>query len=303
MDLFYHKPVLLAESVAALNIADNRDGLFVDATFGGGGHSREILRQLGSNGKLIAFDQDKDAMANTIDDNRFILVRNNFRFIRNFVKYNEEREVDGIIADLGVSSHQFDCGERGFSFRFDAPLDMRMNRSGEVTAATIVNEASKEELAKIFALYGELENPGKAAALICEARQEQSIETTGDLSRAVSKLYNDFTQHKFLAKLYQALRIEVNNEMYSLELFLSGALSVLKSGGRLSVITYHSLEDRMVKNFIKSGNIEGKIRKDHFGRAEIAMRNITRKPVVPDEVEIADNPRSRSAKLRVAEKI
>lgn len=303
MDSLYHRPVMLNESIAALNIENSGNGVYIDATFGGGGHSREILNRLGKGGRLIAFDQDQDAIANTIDDERVILVHNNFRFIHNFVKYNGFEKVDGVLADLGVSSHQFDCGERGFSFRFDAPLDMRMNQRGRVTAADIVNGYTKEELAKIFRIYGELDNPQKAADLIVAAREKGRIETTGDLSNAVSKLYNSFTEHKFLAKLYQALRIEVNMEMLSLEMFLKGALTLLKSGGRMVVITYHSLEDRMVKNFMKSGNIDGKIEKDDFGRIYNSMRVITKKPMVPDEKEISENPRSRSAKLRVAEKI
>lgn len=304
MDSLYHRPVMLNESIAALNIEQNSgNGVYIDATFGGGGHSREILNRLGKGGRLIAFDQDQDAISNTIDDERVILVHNNFRFVHNFVKYNGFEKIDGVLADLGVSSHQFDCGERGFSFRFDAPLDMRMNQKGRVTAADIVNGYTKEELAKIFRIYGELDNPQKAADLIVASREKGRIETTGDLSNAVAKLYNAFTEHKFLAKLYQALRIEVNMEMLSLETFLKEALTLLKSGGRMVVITYHSLEDRMVKNFMKSGNVDGKIEKDNFGRIYNSMKVITKKPMVPDEAEISENPRSRSAKLRVAEKI
>lgn len=302
--LAYHIPVLLNESVSALRIDINPDGVYVDATFGGGGHSREILKRLGKKGKLLAFDRDSDALHNAPDDKRLILVHNNFRFIRNFVKYyGYEGKIDGILADLGVSSHQFDTGERGFSFRFEAPLDMRMNRLASKNAAGIVNNYSKEELIKIFRLYGELDQPRKAAELICAARVLAPIETTGDLSKAVSKLYNSFTEHKFLAKLFQALRIEVNAEMTALEDFLDGTLPSLKPGGRLSVITYHSLEDRMVKNFMKTGNIEGKVNKDFFGKSETPFEVITRKPALPAETEINVNTRSRSAKLRVAEKI
>lgn len=302
--LAYHIPVLLNESVSALHTDINPDGVYVDATFGGGGHSAEILKRLGKRGKLIAFDRDSDALNNAPDDKRLILVHNNFRFIRNFVKYyGYEGKIDGILADLGVSSHQFDTGERGFSFRFEASLDMRMNRLASQNAAGIINNYSKDELIKIFRLYGELDQPWKAAELICTARTLAPIETTGDLCKAVSKLYNSFTEHKFLAKLFQALRIEVNAEMTALEDFLDGTLPSLKPGGRLSVITYHSLEDRMVKNFMKTGNTEGKVNKDFFGKSETPFEVLTRKPVLPAEAEINVNTRSRSAKLRVAEKI
>lgn len=296
----YHVPVLLQESVSALNIQSG--GVYVDATFGGGGHSREILNRLGPNGVLIAFDRDSDAIKNAPDDKRLILIHNNFRFIQNFVRYNGYDGVDGILADLGVSSHQFDSGERGFSFRFDAPLDMRMNQLAKKSAADIVNDYSKEELSRLFKTYGEIDKPWRAAELICAARETQPIKTTGDLSKAVEKMYNSFTEHKFLAKLYQALRIEVNMEMRALEDFLSGSLAALKPGGRLSVITYHSLEDRMVKNFMKSGNTAGEITKDFYGKFETPFELITRKPVTPTESEITNNTRSRSAKLRVAEK-
>lgn len=296
----YHVPVLLDESISALEI--KKDGVYIDATFGGGGHSREILNRLGPDGKLISFDRDTDAIKNAPDDKRLTLVHNNFRFAQNFVKYNGFDGVDGILADLGVSSHQFDSGERGFSFRFDAPLDMRMNQKAQRNAAHIVNNYSQEELTKIFKLYGEIDKPWRAAELICKARTLAPIETTGQLSKAVEKMYNQQTEHKFLAKLYQALRIEVNMEMQALEDFLVGALSVLKPGGRLSIITYHSLEDRMVKNFMKAGNTEGEIKKDFYGKIESPFDIITKKPIVPTEEEISSNTRSRSAKLRVAEK-
>lgn len=296
----YHVPVLLDQSVSALDIRSN--GIYVDATFGGGGHSREILNRLGPDGKLISFDRDTDAIKNAPDDKRLILVHNNFRFVENFVRYNGYDGVDGILADLGVSSHQFDSGERGFSFRFDAPLDMRMNQKAKRNAADIVNNYSKEDLTKIFKIYGEIDKPWRAAELVCKARATAPIETTGQLSKAVEKMYNAQTEHKFLAKLYQALRIEVNMEMQALEDFLSGALSILKPGGILSVITYHSLEDRMVKNFMKSGNTEGEIIKDFYGKIESPFEIITRKPIIPDEEEISRNTRSRSAKLRVAAK-
>lgn len=300
----YHVPVLLDESVSALNIEENRNGIFIDATFGGGGHSREILSRLGEKGKLIAFDRDSDAIKNAPKDKRLILIHNNFRFVRNFIRaLGYEGKVDGILADLGVSSHQFDTGERGFSFRFEAPLDMRMNQLANKSAADVVNNYTQEELTRIFRTYGELDKPWKAAELICKAREKAPIETTGDLSRAVEKLYNNFTEHKFLAKLYQALRIEVNMEMRALEDFLTGSAHTLKEGGKLSIITYHSLEDRMVKNFMKTGNVDGENGKDFYGRSLSPFEVLTRKPILPCEEEIASNTRSRSAKLRVAEYI
>jgi 16S rRNA (cytosine1402-N4)-methyltransferase len=301
MEPVYHTPVLLDESVTALNIKEG--GTYVDATFGGGGHSREILRRLGPDGTLISFDRDTDALKNALDDKRAILVHNNFRFVENFVHYNGFKQVDGILADLGVSSHQFDSGERGFSFRFDAPLDMRMNQLAPKSAANVVNEYSQEELTRIFKIYGELDKPWKAAELICKARENSPIETTGDLSKAVEKLYTNFTEHKFLAKLYQALRIEVNMEMRALEDFLTGAGNSLRPGGRLSIITYHSLEDRMVKNFMKTGNVDGETRKDFYGKSLSPFELVNRKPILPPDEEIASNTRSRSAKLRVAELI
>lgn len=300
----YHIPVLLNESVSALNIEENRNGIFIDATFGGGGHSKEILGRLGEKGKLIAFDRDSDAIKNAPNDKRLILIHNNFRFVQNFVRaLGFAGKIDGILGDLGVSSHQFDTGERGFSFRFDAPLDMRMNQLAPKSASDIVTDYSQEELTKIFKIYGELDKPWKVAELICKARESAPIETTGDLSRAVAKLYNNFTEHKFLAKLYQALRIEVNMEMRALEDFLTGARNSLKPGGRLSIITYHSLEDRMVKNFMKTGNTQGENEKDFYGRSLSPFELVTRKPILPPDEEIASNTRSRSAKLRVAQLI
>ena len=298
----YHVPVLLNESVSALNIEENRNGIFVDATFGGGGHSREILARLGDKGKLIAFDRDSDAIANAPDDKRLILIHNNFRFVQNFARQlGYMGKIDGILGDLGVSSHQFDTGERGFSFRFDAPLDMRMNQLAPKSAADVVNGYPQEELSRIFKIYGELDKPWKAAEMICKARETEEIKTTGDLSKAVAKLYNNHTEHKFLAKLYQALRIEVNMEMRALEDFLQGARNSLRPGGRLSIITYHSLEDRMVKNFMKTGNTQGDNEKDFYGKSLSPFELVTRKPVLPTEEEISSNTRSRSAKLRVAE--
>ena len=298
----YHVPVLLNESVSALNIEENPNGIFIDVTFGGGGHSREILSRLGPKGKLIAFDRDSDAIKNAPKDKRLTLIHNNFRFMRNFVRaLGYCGKIDGILGDLGVSSHQFDTGERGFSFRFDAKLDMRMNTLGGKSAADIVNSYTQEELTRIFKIYGELDKPWKAAELICKWRENSPIETTGDLSKAVAKLYTSFNEHKYLAQLYQALRIEVNMEMRALEDFLNGTTACLKPNGRLSVITYHSLEDRMVKNFMKAGNTEGKEGKDFYGRSLSPFTLVNRKPILPPEEEIASNSRSRSAKLRVAE--
>ena len=289
----YHVPVLLNESVSALNIEENPNGIFIDVTFGGGGHSREILSRLGPKGKLIAFDRDSDAIKNAPKDKRLTLIHNNFRFMRNFVRaLGYCGKIDGILGDLGVSSHQFDTGERGFSFRFDAKLDMRMNTLGGKSAADIVNSYTQEELTRIFKIYGELDKPWKAAELICKWRENSPIETTGDLGKAVAKLYTSFNEHKFLAQLYQALRIEVNMEMRALEDFLNGTTACLKPNGRLSVITYHSLEDRMVKNFMKAGNTEGKEGKDFYGRSLSPFTLVNRKPILPPVEEIASNSRS-----------
>lgn len=298
----YHTPVLLNESISAL-ISD-RSGVYVDATFGGGGHSAGILSELDGNGRLVAFDRDEDAMKNVIDDSRFTLIRNNFRFIHNFLLYEGFRDgVDGILADLGVSSHQFDTPERGFSFRYDAPLDMRMNREGGCTAADIVNGYDEESLERIFRLYGEAENGRKVARLVCEARKVSPIRTTAELDGAIESVTPKVAAHKYLAKIYQALRIEVNQEMRSLEKFLEGASESLKPGGRLVVITYHSLEDRMVKNFIRSGNVDGVMDKDLYGRVSAPLKAVNKKPILPCESEIASNTRARSAKLRIAEKL
>lgn len=297
----YHTPVLLQESIDALNVLS--DGIYADATLGGGGHTKEILRRLGPNGRLIAFDRDSDAIANAPKDNRLITVHNNFKFINNFVRYYNFDGVDGILADLGVSSHQFDTPERGFSFRFDSEIDMRMNTLSKKSAAQILNTYSEEELSKIFKLYGELENSKKVAWLICKARETKEIKSTFDLNSAIEKILPPTAEHKFLAKIYQALRIDVNGEMEALEQFLNSAMNALKPNGLISVITYHSLEDRMVKNFFRSGNIEGKEDKDLFGRKNSPFELVTRKPILPREEEIADNTRARSAKLRVAKKI
>ena len=297
----YHNPVLLGPSVDAL--VQNRDGFYADATFGGGGHSREILSRLSDKGRLMSFDRDEDALSNAIDDPRFTLVHNNFRFIHNYTLLNAAEGLDGILADLGVSSHQFDTAERGFSFRYSAPLDMRMNVQGSKTAADIVNSYTQEELEKVLRLYGEVDNSRRMAQLIATARAQSPILTTDDLDNAIAAALPTFAEHKVLAKVYQALRIEVNEEMRSLEKFLAGAAASLRTGGRLVVITYHSLEDRMVKNFIKAGNIEGEEVKDIFGRVSAPLRAVNRKPILPGDEEIGGNTRARSAKLRIAEKI
>ena len=297
----YHNPVLLRESISAL--ITNPEGFYADATFGGGGHSRAILEALGGNGRLMAFDRDADAAANAPEDKRFTLIHNNFRFIHNYTLLHCPEGLDGILADLGVSSHQFDTAERGFSFRYSAPLDMRMNVQGDKTAADIVNSYTQNELEKILKVYGEVDNSRKIAELITKAREEKPILTTDDLDNAIAAALPSFAEHKFLAKVYQALRIEVNQEMRALEKFLSGAAASLKKGGRMVVITYHSLEDRMVKNFFRSGNIEGTIQKDIYGRSTAPLKPLGSKPVLPSEEEIAQNTRARSAKLRVAEKI
>ncbi len=297
----YHNPVLLNESIDAL--VWNRDGVYADATFGGGGHSRAILAALSEKGRLFAFDRDSDALAGAPEDGRFKLIHNNFRFIHNYALLEAPAGVDGILADLGVSSHQFDTPERGFSFRFDAPLDMRMNVQGAKTASDIVNSYTQEELERIFRIYGEVDNARKAAQLIVAARTKAPVLTTGDLGNVLAGALPSFAEHKYLAKVFQALRIEVNDELRALEKFLQGAAKSLKKGGRLVVITYHSLEDRMVKNFIRSGRTDGTEQKDIYGKSEAPLRSLLRKPVVPTEEEIETNTRARSAHLRVAEKI
>ena len=297
----YHVPVLLQESIDGLNIKS--DGIYVDVTFGGGGHSREILSRLGKNGHLYSFDQDADAEKNIIADDRFTFVRSNFRYLRNWMRYYGVEAIDGLLADLGVSSHHFDDETRGFSFRFDAPLDMRMNNRAGKTAADIVNEYDEAKLADVFFLYGELKNSRRIANAIAVYRQQKRIETTGDLMAATEKLMRTEKEKKDLARLFQALRIEVNHEMDALRDMLNSASQLLKSGGRLSVITYHSLEDRIVKNVMKAGNAEGKIEKDFFGRVSSPFRLVNNKVITPQEDELQNNPRSRSAKLRIAERI
>ncbi len=296
----YHTPVLLEESVSALAL--HNGGVYADVTFGGGGHSNAILEKMGENSKLISMDKDTDALANAPKDKRLILVHNNFRFLNNYVEYHGYSKIDGILADLGVSSHQFDTEQRGFSFRFDAPLDMRMNQLAKHTAAHILNNYDQEDLSKILYKYGEVEKSRRVASLICTQRDKEQIKTTFDLNKVLAPILPKFAEHKFLAKIYQAIRIEVNGEMRALELFLEGSATILKKGGRLVVITYHSLEDRMVKNFMRSGNTAGIIEKDIYGHFETPFNIITRKPIVPKEEELATNSRARSAKLRVAEK-
>lgn len=297
----YHIPALLTESIDALNI--NAGGSYVDATFGGGGHSRAILRRLGPSGHLYGFDRDIDALRNAPDDSRFTFVHSDYRFIPNFLHYYGCDKVDGILADLGVSFHHFDSGERGFSFREDAPLDMRMNQKGERTAARIIAEASPEKLESIFRAYTDLKRPRLLANAIVKARAVSPILTTSQLTDALTPTLNPKNLKKDLAQAFQALRIETNDELHSLQRLLLNSLSVLKPGGRFAIITYHSIEDRMVKNFFRSGNLEGKVEQDFYGRVLTPWKQITRNPVVPSAEEIERNPRSRSAKLRVAELI
>ena len=298
----YHTPVLLDESVSAL--ISSTSGIYADATFGGGGHTGEILRRLSPEGRVISFDRDSDAIANRPDDERLTLIRSDFRWIHNHILNQGYKDgIDGVLADLGVSSHQFDTAERGFSFRYEAPLDMRMNQEATTTAADIINGYGQQDLERILRLYGEVDNSRKIAQLICKARETSEIRTTSELGKAIESALPKFAGHKFLAKVYQALRIEVNQEMKSLEKFLNGAAKSLRTGGRLVVITYHSLEDRMVKNFIKTGNIEGKVEKDFYGNITAPLSAVNRKPILPQESEIAANTRARSAKLRIAEKI
>ena len=312
----YHIPVLRQESIDGLDVQS--DGIYADVTFGGGGHSREILQRLGNRGHLYAFDQDADAEKNIVNDDRFTFVRSNFRYLKNWMRYHGVEQMDGILADLGVSSHHFDDESRGFSFRFDAPLDMRMNRRGGITAAEVVNTYDEQRLSDVFYLYGELKNARRIAATLVKARQQKPIDTTGQLlhvlgidlnaegewtaSNAQSSIFN-LQSKKEVTRLFQALRIEVNHEMEALKEMLTAATELLRPGGRLVVITYHSLEDRLVKNMMRSGNVEGRAEQDFFGRVAAPLRAIYNKVVTPSEEELAANPRSRSAKLRVAEKV
>ena len=297
----YHVPVLLTESIDGLAIQP--DGIYVDVTFGGGGHSCEILRRLGPKGHLYSFDQDADAEKNIVADDRFTFIRSNFRYIKQWMRYYGVDKIDGLLADLGVSSHHFDDAERGFSFRFDAPLDMRMNKRAGLTAADVVNDYTEEQLADIFYLYGELKQARRIASMVVKARSQQRIATTSDLLKLLGVDTDNGQWKKDMARLFQALRIEVNHEMEALKEMLFGATEVLRAGGRLSVITYHSLEDRMVKNMLKAGNAEGRVKQDFFGRAETPFRLVNNKVIVPTDEEQQRNPRSRSAKLRIAERV
>lgn len=297
----YHVPVLLQESIDGLAIRP--DGVYVDVTFGGGGHTREVLRRLGPKGRLYGFDQDADALANVPNDERFTFVQSNFRYLGQWMRYYGEETIDGVIADLGVSSHHFDEGERGFSFRYDAPLDMRMNKRAAMTAAEVLATYSEERLADVFYLYGELKQSRRLAAAIVKARGEKPIATTAELWALGEKLFPREREKKEATKLFQALRIEVNREMDALRRMLASATALLSEGGRLSVITYHSLEDRMVKNFVRSGNAEGRTEQDFFGRTTAPLRPVNKGVIVADEAEQQRNPRSRSAKLRIAEKV
>jgi len=295
----YHDPVLLAETVAGLNIKP--DGIYVDVTFGGGGHSRHLLAQLGPKGRLIAFDQDQDALDNRIEDPRFLLIHQNFRFLKRFLKFHGVTQVDGIMGDFGVSSHQFDQGDRGFSTRFDGALDMRMNQGQALTAAQILNEYPTEQLTYLFREYGELRNGAKISRVIDAARQQQAIQTTEDLKAIVRPLTPRNKEHKIMAQIFQAIRLEVNQELAVLKEFLQQTTEVIKPSGRLSLISYHSLEDRLVKRFMRNGLFEGMPQKDVFGRFYTPFRPVG-KLIVPSDKEIENNNRARSAKLRIAER-
>lgn len=299
-EVVYHVPVMLQPCLDGLNI--HPDGIYVDVTFGGGGHSREIFKHLSPKGQLIVFDQDPDAAKNAWEAPNFHFIASNFSFLKNHLRMLKIDKVDGILADLGVSSHQFDAGNRGFSIRSNDPLDMRMNQSGDFSAFNVVNEYEEEELIKILRKYGELTSPGKIAGTICRARQKAAIQTTGELMEALAPIAPRFKDHKFFAQVFQALRIEVNNEMDVLEKFLLQCPEVLKEGGRLVVMSYHSLEDRLVKNFMKRGHLDGSIEKDFYGNVLKPLTEITRKPIVPTDEEIERNSRARSAKLRIAVK-
>ena len=296
----YHIPVMLHETVEGLGI--HPDGVYVDLTFGGGGHSREIMRHLGERGHLYGFDQDLDAMKGALDDPRFTFVRSNFRFLKNWMLYYGQEQVDGIVADLGVSSHHLDTADRGFSFRYDAPLDMRMNQKATLTAEAILQTYSEQQLADVLYLYGELKNSRQLAAALVKARAQKNLHTTGDLEQTLVPLMRGAREKKDLAKVFQALRIEVNGELRALREMLNAAAELLRPGGRLVVLTYHSLEDRMVKNMVRTGNVEGKAETDLFGHVDAPLHAVTRNVVTPSAEELAQNPRSRSAKLRIAEK-
>ena len=300
MVMEYHNPVLLKETVDGLNIKP--DGVYVDVTFGGGGHSREILKRLGPDGKLIAFDQDKDALQNAIDDTRFLLINQNFRFLKQFLRFHGSRAVDGILGDFGVSSHQFDVAERGFSTRFEADLDMRMNRDSNFSAYTVVNKYEEAQLRSVLSNYGELRSAAGMARVIVEARENEKIKTSEQLKKVLGRFLPAHKENKILAQIYQAIRIEVNQELEALKEFLLQTKEVLKPGVRLSLISYHSLEDRLVKRFIRNGLFEGEPEKDAFGRFEVPFKAVG-KFIIPSDEEIKQNNRARSAKLRIAEKI
>lgn len=297
----YHIPALLDACMAGLAVRP--DGTYVDVTFGGGGHSRAILERLGDKGCLYAFDQDEDACVNRIEDSRFTFVRSNFRFLKNFMRYYDVDSIDGLLADLGVSFHHFDASERGFSFRFDGALDMRMNRRARTTAADVIENYTQEQLSDIFYLYGELRSARKIADAVVSARRMQKIDATTRLVEVVSPYIDKRQEKKELAQLFQALRIEVNQEMEALRRMLLSACELVRPGGRIAILTYHSLEDRLVKNFFKTGNFEGRAEKDFFGRIESPLRPVNNKVIVPDDDEVIRNPRARSAKLRIAEKL
>ncbi|QFZ53955.1 16S rRNA (cytosine(1402)-N(4))-methyltransferase RsmH [Oceanihabitans sp. IOP_32] len=296
----YHKPVLLKEAVDGLNIKE--DGIYVDVTFGGGGHSREILKRLGEKGRLFAFDQDQDALENTIDDERFTLIHENFRYVKRFLRFHGVKKVDGILADFGVSSHQFDVAERGFSTRFDADLDMRMNQQSELSAFHVVNEYEEEQLRQVFSQYGELRAAPAMAKLIVEHRAIEQIKTSDQLKKVLKKFLPPRHENKVLAQIYQAIRIEVNQEIEVLKAFLMQTPELLEVGGRLSFISYHSLEDRLVKRFIRNGLFEGEPERDMFGNFEVPLKKVNGL-IIPSKEEIKINNRARSAKLRIAEKL
>jgi 16S rRNA (cytosine1402-N4)-methyltransferase len=296
----YHQPALLHECIEGLSI--NPSGIYADLTFGGGGHSREILSKLNSDGRLIAFDQDEDSIENALDDERFTLVNENFRYLKNFLRLHKAFPLDGILADLGISSHQIDTPERGFATRFEGPLDMRMGRSQVITASHMVNTYPEDKLQSVFKLYGELSNARQLAAAIVQARSNP-ITTTTELKEAIKSCLPSNYENKILAQIFQAIRIEINDEMGALQAMLKQCADVLKPGGRLVIISYHSLEDRLVKNYMKSGNVDGTLEKDFYGNILVPLKSITRKPITPGTAELASNPRSRSAKLRIAQKI
>ncbi|MDR2824615.1 MAG: 16S rRNA (cytosine(1402)-N(4))-methyltransferase RsmH [Prevotellaceae bacterium] len=301
MNNSYHIPALLRQTVEGLDIKP--DGIYVDATFGGGGHSRAILQRLGKHGRLFGFDRDADAVQNALDDPRFTFVRSNFRFLKNFLRYHNVEKVDGVLADLGVSFHHFDTVERGFSFRFNSPLDMRMNQKSTLTAADVVNTYTEQRLADIFYTYGELRQSRRIAQFIVNERNKRKITDTQHLIETLQPAFSKEKEKKELTLVFQAIRIEVNDELTALKSFLRQAVEILKPNGRFAVLTYHSLEDRLVKNFFRTGNFEGRQEKDFYGNLIVPLKTLNTKPIMPDSNEIESNPRARSAKLRIAEKL